>query len=60
MSSRNATREDFEHVMLSMKNKEVVPTTYITHRVLFDRVKNEFENWLNPVNGVIKAMAEIK
>jgi 2-desacetyl-2-hydroxyethyl bacteriochlorophyllide A dehydrogenase len=60
MSSRNATREDFEHVMLSMKNKEVEPANYITHRVLFDRIKNEFEHWLNPVNGVIKAIAEIK
>ena len=60
MSSRNATREDFEHVMLSMKKKEVEPANYITHRVLFDRIKNEFEHWLNPVNGVIKAMVEMK
>lgn len=59
MSSRNATREDFEHVIACMKTKEVDPTTYITHRVLFDRVKDEFESWLNPANGVIKAMVEM-
>ncbi len=59
MSSRNATREDFEHVIASMKKGEVEPTTYITHRVLFDNVKNEFEHWLNPANGVIKAMVEV-
>lgn len=59
MSSRNATREDFDLVISAIKNKEVEPATYITHRVLFDRVKNEFVNWLNPVNGVIKAIAEI-
>ena len=59
MSSRNATREDFEHVIASMKEKLVDPTTYITHRVFFDQVKNEFEGWLNPANGVIKAMVEI-
>lgn len=59
MSSRNATREDFEHVISSMKKGEVDPTTYITHRVLFDQVKNDFEGWLNPANGVIKAMVEM-
>lgn len=59
LSSRNATREDFEHVISCMKRKEVDPTTYITHRVLFDQVKDEFEGWLNPANGVIKAMVEM-
>ena len=60
MSSRNATRADFEHVIASMKNKEVDPTTYITHRVLFEQVKTEFESWLDPGKGVIKAMVEME
>lgn len=59
MSSRNATRQDFEHVILSMKNGLVNPQTYITHRVTFDEVKDQFESWLNPANGVIKAMVEV-
>lgn len=59
MSSRNATRADFEHVIASMQKKEVNPTTYITHRVVFEDVKAEFEQWLNPANGVIKAMVEV-
>jgi threonine dehydrogenase-like Zn-dependent dehydrogenase len=59
MSSRRATRKDFEYVIACMKRKEVDPTTYITHRVFFDQVKDEFERWLNPVNGVIKAMVEM-
>ena len=59
MSSRNATREDFEHVINSMKKGMVDPTTYITHRVAFDDVKTEFEKWLNPANGVIKAIVEM-
>lgn len=59
MSSRNATREDFEHVISCMKRKEVDPTTYITHRVLFEQVQVEFEGWLNPSNGVIKVMVEM-
>lgn len=59
MSSRNATREDFEHVIASMKKGEVDPTTYITHRVVFENVKDEFEQWLSPANGVIKAMVSL-
>ncbi|MFB9841290.1 zinc-binding alcohol dehydrogenase family protein [Mucilaginibacter ginsenosidivorans] len=58
MSSRNAAREDFEHVISAMKKKLVDPTTYITHRVLFDQVKDEFGGWLNPAARVIKAMVE--
>lgn len=59
MSSRNATREDFEHVIASMKSGRVDPTAYITHRVTFDQVKAEFESWLDPATGVIKAMVEL-
>ena len=59
MSSRNATREDFDHVLHGMKQKWVDPATYITHRVHFDDVKAHFESWLVPANGVIKAMVEL-
>jgi len=59
MSSRNATRKDFEHVIDCMKRNEVDPTSYITHRIFFDQVKDEFEQWLNPSNGVVKAMIEM-
>ncbi|MDQ6479842.1 zinc-binding alcohol dehydrogenase family protein [Dyadobacter sp. LHD-138] len=59
MSSRNATRQDFEHVIDSMKKGLVKPTTYITHRVQFDEVMDQFESWLDPQNGVIKAMVAI-
>jgi 2-desacetyl-2-hydroxyethyl bacteriochlorophyllide A dehydrogenase len=59
MSSRNATREDFQHVVQSIKNRSVNPTTYITHRVGFDQVKDQFASWLNPATGVIKAVVEM-
>lgn len=59
MSSRNATREDFEHVITSMKKGLVQPANYITHRVHFDEVTDQFESWLDPANGVIKAMIEV-
>jgi threonine dehydrogenase-like Zn-dependent dehydrogenase len=59
MSSRNATRVDFEWVIESMKKGWVNPATYITHRVKFDAVKENFESWLKPSTGVIKAMIEL-
>jgi len=59
MSSRNATREDFDHVLSSMKNNLVDPANYITHRVKFDEVANDFPTWSDPVNGVIKVMVEV-
>lgn len=59
MSSRNATRQDFNHVINAMKKGLIDPTTYITHRVAFGQVKDEFAGWLDPANGVIKAMVTI-
>jgi 2-desacetyl-2-hydroxyethyl bacteriochlorophyllide A dehydrogenase len=59
MSSRNATREDFQHVTDSLKRKVLKPETYITHRSGFGEVTKHFESWLNPATGVIKAMIEV-
>jgi 2-desacetyl-2-hydroxyethyl bacteriochlorophyllide A dehydrogenase len=60
MSSRNATREDFNHVIQSIKKGLIKPDHYITHRVHFDQVKEHFASWLNPANGVIKAMVQME
>jgi len=59
MSSRNATRQDFEHVIANIKNGKIKPATYITQRVQFDNVLEEFESWLDPSNGLVKAMIEM-
>ncbi|NII29745.1 zinc-binding alcohol dehydrogenase family protein [Pseudoflavitalea sp. X16] len=59
MSSRNATRQDFEHVITAMKSGAVDPKTYITHRTSFGNVVQEFESWLKPDTGVIKAMISL-
>jgi len=56
MSSRNATAEDFNQVISAMKNKLVNPLLYITHRTSFDQLAADFPSWLDPENGVIKAM----
>jgi len=59
MSSRNATREDFDHVIENIKNKKIDVAAYITHRTKFEQVKEEFSSWLDPANAVIKAMIEM-
>jgi 2-desacetyl-2-hydroxyethyl bacteriochlorophyllide A dehydrogenase len=56
MSSRNATKADFENVLDAISSKKIDPLKYITHRVAFDQVKAEFPSWLEPKSNVIKAM----
>jgi threonine dehydrogenase-like Zn-dependent dehydrogenase len=58
MSSRNATREDFEYVIDCIKSGFINPLNYITHRVKFKELKNVFEEWTKPSTGVIKGMVE--
>ena len=59
MSSRNATRSDFEYVMDCMRKGLIKPETYITHRTTFEHIKEQFESWLDPANATIKAMVEV-
>lgn len=59
MSSRNATREDFDNVMAAMEKGLIDPRTYITHRVIFPEIEKEFASWLDPSGGVIKAIVEL-
>lgn len=59
MSSRNATRLDFDQVMSALKSGAVNPSTYITHRIEFDQLPEKFPSLLDPSSGVIKAMVEL-
>lgn len=59
MSSRNATRDDFNKVIDSIKAGVVQPANYLTHRVKFEEVKAQFKSWLDPANGVIKVIVEM-
>jgi 2-desacetyl-2-hydroxyethyl bacteriochlorophyllide A dehydrogenase len=58
MSSRNATLQDFIYVTNSIRGGSVDPLKLITHRVKFGGVATEFEKWLRPEEGVIKAIVE--
>jgi 2-desacetyl-2-hydroxyethyl bacteriochlorophyllide A dehydrogenase len=56
MSSRNATRADFEFVVDALRSKRIDESKFLTHSLTFSQVKAEFSSLLQPENGVIKAM----
>lgn len=58
LASRNATKEDFDFVIQAIKTGYIDADRYITHRSEFDHLINEFENWLDPESGVVKAIVE--
>jgi len=56
MCSRNATKEDFEHVINVLGQ---FPTeSFITHNVPFTEMIANFDSWLDPKSGVIKATVD--
>ena len=56
--SRNATRDDFAHVLQTIEQKRVKPDSWITHRVSFDNLVSEFPGWLDLQSGIIKAILQ--
>ncbi len=55
MCSRNATLEDFEHVISVLEDGKFPIDSFITHNVDFGDMISNFDSWLDPANGVIKA-----
>jgi len=58
-SSRNATREDFNHVVENIRNGKVNVMVLISHRITLDTVPDQFPLILDPQSGVIKAIIEL-
>jgi threonine dehydrogenase-like Zn-dependent dehydrogenase len=56
MSSRNATRQDFDAVVSAIEAGSIHIGPWITHRASPEAMLGEFESWLNPESGVVKAM----
>lgn len=59
MGSRNATRADFTKVIDSIINGQIDTGAFITHRAPIDDMIDNFEGWIKPETGVIKAVVEI-
>jgi 2-desacetyl-2-hydroxyethyl bacteriochlorophyllide A dehydrogenase len=58
LASRNATDEDFAQVIAKLEAGRIDLAPWITHRVSPERIVGEFPHWLEPENGVVKAMLE--
>lgn len=57
-SSRNATSADFGRIIHLLEAGRVDTAPWITHRATCDAMIAEFPRWLDPQQGVIKAMVE--
>lgn len=58
MCSRNATTEDFEHVISVL---DQFPTeSYVTHNVPYTEMIANFDSWCDPATGVMKATVDFK
>ncbi len=58
MSSRNATRADFENVIQNILSKKLDPKSFISNRVKFKDAAAGFPVWLNSSGEVIKVIIE--
>lgn len=58
MSSRNATRADFEQVVSAIEAGHINVDPWITHRAGPNEMIGVYDSWLDPESGVIKAMLE--
>ena len=59
-ATRNSTASDFRRIISLIESGTADTTPWITHRTGFDGMIGEFENWLDPGFGVIKAMVEVE
>ena len=56
IASRNATPADFRWVIESLRAGSIDLAPWITHRATPETILSDFPGWLDPANGVIKAM----
>ncbi|MBI1389778.1 MAG: alcohol dehydrogenase catalytic domain-containing protein [bacterium] len=58
LSSRNSTREDMQRVMKRMEDGSLDTRPWITHRAGASEMIERFASWLEPGEGVVKAVVE--
>ncbi len=60
LASRNALPSDFTGIIRAIEEGRLDTSPWITHRTSFDHVAGDFETYLRPDAGVIKAMIEVE
>ncbi len=56
LASRNATAADFKQVMDALETKKIDVKHWITYSPSPEDMIRDFSSWLDPANGVVKAM----
>jgi 2-desacetyl-2-hydroxyethyl bacteriochlorophyllide A dehydrogenase len=60
LASRNALPADFDHIIQLMREGKIDTDKWITHRIGFDQVPEQFARFTDPATGAIKAIIEIR
>lgn len=59
MGSRNAMPDDFARIIRLIEDGQINTDPWITHRVGFDEMIDQFETFTQPETGVIKAIVSV-
>lgn len=59
LASRNATTEDFDHVIAAIARGDVDVNRLITHRTTLAHVATDLPRWAEDKTGLIKAMVDL-
>lgn len=60
LASRNALPDDFRHIIRAIREGKINTGAWITHRLRFEDVPSQFDQFTNPSLGAIKAMIEVQ
>lgn len=59
VASRNATREDFDHVIASIRKGLVPVDKLVTHRTTLDQAVHDLPRWAHDKAGLVKAVLTV-
>jgi alcohol dehydrogenase len=59
LASRNAMPEDFEHIIQLIRDGKINTDLWITHRIRFEDVPEDFAKFTDPALGAIKVIIEV-
>ncbi|BCX48437.1 zinc-type alcohol dehydrogenase [Haloferula helveola] len=60
LASRNAVAADFTQIIQLIREGKIDTDKWITHRIGFDEVPDQFERFTDPATGAIKAIIEVR
>jgi 2-desacetyl-2-hydroxyethyl bacteriochlorophyllide A dehydrogenase len=60
LASRNALPDDFRTIIQLIRDGKINTDVWITHRIQFDEVQEQFVRFTDPSLGAIKAMIEVR